>query len=395
MTNYTVTVTDANNTNSNQSFNLTVNSVLTTTVAIASIALPVNQVVTSFTPVTAAGGTTPYVYTVSPTLPSGLSLNASLGSIGGTPTVVSAAANYTVTVTDASNTASGKIFNLAVNPGWVTASPLSLVYNSERSGISTSLSATGANSYALVSGTLPAGLSLASNGAITGTATAVTTNATASFTVSATDTTTGTTANKAFMWTISAPITQIVTSSSSFVVPASTYVTTATLKVLLIGGGGGGAGTNNPSANTPGAGSGTAVENLAYASAPGASIAIQIGAGGLGGASSAGQVPGFPGATTTFGTINGVGGGGGGGGTTPAGGQSGGTLYGSQGNTCGGAGGGVNYTSSTFGVTLGIGGPSGGCGPYPTGSGNGGGGTGNGIAGPGITGFLGAVYVMY
>lgn len=44
-------------------------------------------------------------YTVSPSLPTGLSLNASTGAITGTPTVVAAQSTFTVTATNAAGTA--------------------------------------------------------------------------------------------------------------------------------------------------------------------------------------------------------------------------------------------------------------------------------------------------
>ncbi len=52
---------------------------------------------------TGAGGTAPLTYSVSPSLPTGLSLASATGAISGTPTVTSAATTYTVTVTDANN----------------------------------------------------------------------------------------------------------------------------------------------------------------------------------------------------------------------------------------------------------------------------------------------------
>ena len=85
---------------------LTVSDVVTATEAIATKTLTKNVAATSFTPVTGSGGTSPLAYTVSPALPSGLSMASGSGGITGTPTGTSAAATYTVTVTDA-NSATG------------------------------------------------------------------------------------------------------------------------------------------------------------------------------------------------------------------------------------------------------------------------------------------------
>jgi hypothetical protein len=57
----------------------------------------------SFTPLTATGGTIPYTFSYTGTLPSGLSFNASTGAVTGTPTAVYAAANLVFSVKDANN----------------------------------------------------------------------------------------------------------------------------------------------------------------------------------------------------------------------------------------------------------------------------------------------------
>lgn len=60
--------------------------------------------VTSFTPLTVTGGTTPYTYFVSTgTLPAGLVLNASTGAVTGTPTTAQSAASVTFSARDANN----------------------------------------------------------------------------------------------------------------------------------------------------------------------------------------------------------------------------------------------------------------------------------------------------
>jgi hypothetical protein len=57
----------------------------------------------SITPLTASGGTTPYTYSVTGTLPAGLSLNAATGAVTGTPTAVYAATNMLFSVKDVNN----------------------------------------------------------------------------------------------------------------------------------------------------------------------------------------------------------------------------------------------------------------------------------------------------
>ncbi len=59
---------------------------MTATQSIALKALTQNQVATSFTPVTGGGGTGTLTYSISPTLPTGLSISPSTGAITGTAT---------------------------------------------------------------------------------------------------------------------------------------------------------------------------------------------------------------------------------------------------------------------------------------------------------------------
>ncbi len=74
----------------------------------------VNTAITQ-NPITCSGG--PVVsYSVSPTLPSGLSLNTTTGTITGTPTVATSATNYTVTATNTGGS-SAAIVNITVGTG--------------------------------------------------------------------------------------------------------------------------------------------------------------------------------------------------------------------------------------------------------------------------------------
>jgi hypothetical protein len=67
--------------------------------------LTVGTAMTSFTPLTASGGTAPYTYSHTGTLPTGLSFSASTGAVTGTPTAAYATANLVVSVQDANNVA--------------------------------------------------------------------------------------------------------------------------------------------------------------------------------------------------------------------------------------------------------------------------------------------------
>lgn len=64
---------------------------------------------------TAQGGVGPYTYTLTPTLPAGLSLDATTRTITGTPTVVTTATTYTYTATDANGASASQQFTIEVH----------------------------------------------------------------------------------------------------------------------------------------------------------------------------------------------------------------------------------------------------------------------------------------
>ena len=101
-TTYTVTVTDSGSPPQSKSatFSFSVDSIpLVAKTVVPTKMLQQNIASTSFTPVTASGGTGTLTFTVSPTLPAGLTFS-SVGEITGTATVPSASTAYTVTVKD-------------------------------------------------------------------------------------------------------------------------------------------------------------------------------------------------------------------------------------------------------------------------------------------------------
>ena len=69
---------------------------------VADISLEVGQPLSSRTLPAAYGGVTPYTYSITPTIPSGFSFNATTRLLSGTPTQSSATRQYSYTVTDSS-----------------------------------------------------------------------------------------------------------------------------------------------------------------------------------------------------------------------------------------------------------------------------------------------------
>lgn len=83
---------------------------------------------TTFTP-SAAGGHTTYVFSLTGTLPTGLSFNTSTGAISGTPTVDGVSSGLNITVTDADGlTASLGAFSITITSGGGAAFSFPLLY---------------------------------------------------------------------------------------------------------------------------------------------------------------------------------------------------------------------------------------------------------------------------
>ena len=181
--------------------------------------------------VTQSGGATPATFAITGgTLPAGLSLAAS-GAITGTPTASNGGGvNITFTATDA-NSCQGSMLSLLQICPVITAGPSTLGIPVVGSSYSQTLSASGgATSYTwtVVSGTLPAGLSLSSTGVISGTATSTTTQ---NFTVQAADVN-GCPGTHAYTMTPVCPVVTVTPATVAVGTVGSTYT-----QALLVTGG--------------------------------------------------------------------------------------------------------------------------------------------------------------
>ncbi|NIL97535.1 MAG: peptidase S8, partial [Planctomycetales bacterium] len=138
---------------------------------------------------TASGGTPPLTWALAPAsgpLPDGLSLDTG-GVISGIPTAAGTF-NFTVRVTDTNGVFGDRALSILINPALVIATT-TLPQATVGGGYSQTLVATGGTlplswSLAPASGPLPAGLSLSTDGVISGTPT---TAGTFNFTVRVTD----------------------------------------------------------------------------------------------------------------------------------------------------------------------------------------------------------------
>lgn len=148
-----------------------------TPLSIVSTTLPSGTVNAGYsTTLIAAGGTTPYTWSVvSGSLPNGLALSSSTGGIFGIPTTAGTS-TFTVQVKDASGATATAQFSITIT---AASSTLTITTGTLPNGtVGVAYSATigvsgGTSPYtcSLVSGSLPAGLSLANNCSVTGTPT--------------------------------------------------------------------------------------------------------------------------------------------------------------------------------------------------------------------------------
>ena len=167
---FTVQVKDSANATATKTFTLAVASTLSITtapkLANGTVSVGYSQALN------ATGGTPPYHWSVSSGgLPSGLVLDSGTGNIGGVPTTAGSF-SFTVQVTDSASASAVKQFTLAVASGLTVTTPSTLPSGSAGVFYSASLTASGGTQpyrWAITSGALPNGVTLAApTGVISG-----------------------------------------------------------------------------------------------------------------------------------------------------------------------------------------------------------------------------------
>lgn len=309
------------------------------------------------------------------------SITCTIGSTILTDAQTSGSDPYDIKVTNSSGLAATIEDSLAYSPAFsftTAAGSLGTLGSTSRaiSNITTACGGTSPDpddsiTYSITSGSLGGGISLSSStGALSGTADAVGSNTTYNFTVRAAVDEDGlgsvTNYDRAFSYTVNAPVIQSFTSvgAGTFNVPSGV----SSMQVLVVAGGGGG-GQGNINEGGGGGGAGGMVEASSYPVTPGGTVSYTIGAQG--------NAQGNGGGNSVWGNITANGGGGGG---NNVGGQSGGSGGGGGGASTPHPGG--SATQGPSGGGTGFGNP-GGPGSHNSQPGNGRSGGGGGAGGSG------------
>ena len=201
---FTVQVTDAAGTTATRTYSPNVGA---PTITVTPATLPAATLHVAYSQALAAqGGTAPYTFSVaSGALPPGLNLGTD-GTLSGSPSA-GGSFNFTVAATDSTRNGTyqgTRTYTMTVSAPTITLTPSNLPAATIGTAYSQNIAATGGTApytFAVSSGTLPAGVHLSSSGTLSGTPTA---GGTVNFSVTATDANTNT-GTLAYSFTVNPP----------------------------------------------------------------------------------------------------------------------------------------------------------------------------------------------
>jgi primosomal replication protein N len=187
VTSYTVTATNSTGQTGTASISITVNDVTPSINYSGPQTYTINSSINSVSP-DVSGSPVSLTYSISPSLPTGLSIDSTTGAISGTPTVTSGATSYSVTATNSTGQTSTATVNITVND----ITPI-ISYSDITGKIAIAINTIqptitqGAVSSYSISPSLPSGLAMDSSGNISGTPNIVL--STTQYTITATNST--------------------------------------------------------------------------------------------------------------------------------------------------------------------------------------------------------------
>jgi hypothetical protein len=222
-TTFTVTVRDGEKPAQSKSVLMSL-TVLPSQLAISTLTLPAETTGSLYSQTLRAHGGTPgYTWSVSSgSLPQGLTLNTATGNISGTPSG-GQSATFTATVTDSANPSQtmSSPFTIDVPEPRLTVTPAALSSATVGAAYSQALQATGGTApytWSSAVGSLPSGITIASNGVITGIPTV-----------------SGTFTFSAIVADSSNPIQSVAASRTIKVTPTALTVTAPTIPTIRVG----------------------------------------------------------------------------------------------------------------------------------------------------------------
>jgi uncharacterized protein YhjY with autotransporter beta-barrel domain len=169
---FTMSITDASGRVMTATFTLEVRDAMAVSTQVPSNTVLIQAPAGPFTPVVATGGVAPYVFSVAPALPAGLSMNPATGQVTGTATLPTPLSTYSVTVTDANGEQRVATFQLSTKARVIIAlTPSSLAVPRAGLPVRVRLQASGGTApYAFerTGGTLPEGLTVDASGMVSG-----------------------------------------------------------------------------------------------------------------------------------------------------------------------------------------------------------------------------------